>query len=228
MLEEKTFECPISHRVFSHPVKAADGHYYEYSSIVEWLKISNISPLTGLPMSSELKEDPEFKKQVDTYINNCKEADISCDVYSEYQVVITIPGETVTVSNTSQRIWSIFMLFVILSCFVSFYLCEQQLECNNEFSSLNMLDYLFGQSIIDLVIATSKYFSMIYKDKQGIYSMMLLSLITNMIWTSMGFMIMYWGNYQCLYQPIAKYILSILYLNIIFMYGYPIFRRITD
>jgi hypothetical protein len=42
-----SFICPLTLETMSDPVTAADGHSYERQAIAEWLKKSNLSPLTG-------------------------------------------------------------------------------------------------------------------------------------------------------------------------------------
>ena len=40
--------CPITRDIMFNPVMAADGHTYEHSAILEWLKDGNeVSPKTG-------------------------------------------------------------------------------------------------------------------------------------------------------------------------------------
>ena len=44
--------CPITHKLFRHPVEIADGKVYERSAIRRWFSIKLTSPLTGLPLTS--------------------------------------------------------------------------------------------------------------------------------------------------------------------------------
>eukprot|EP01056_Protomagalhaensia_sp_Gyna25_P005305 Protomagalhaensia_sp_Gyna_25__5304@NODE_662_length_2894_cov_93_294221_g517_i0_p2_GENE_NODE_662_length_2894_cov_93_294221_g517_i0NODE_662_length_2894_cov_93_294221_g517_i0_p2_ORF_typecomplete_len274_score30_43Ubox/PF04564_15/1_8e15zfNse/PF11789_8/1_9e07zfNOSIP/PF15906_5/0_054Rtf2/PF04641_12/0_051zfC3HC4_2/PF13923_6/0_069_NODE_662_length_2894_cov_93_294221_g517_i06661487 len=46
------FACPITKDVFVNPVVAADGYTYEAEAIMDWLKRSNISPVTGIRLQS--------------------------------------------------------------------------------------------------------------------------------------------------------------------------------
>lgn len=44
--------CPINHAQIIDPVIRSDGHTYERSAIKKWLKNSNNSPVTNLPLPS--------------------------------------------------------------------------------------------------------------------------------------------------------------------------------
>lgn len=46
------FVCPISYEIMQDPVIASDGQTYDRTSIVEWLKTRQISPLTNLPITT--------------------------------------------------------------------------------------------------------------------------------------------------------------------------------
>ena len=48
--DEEVHRCPITHEPMQDPVVTADGHTYERGSITEWLQLSAVSPLTGLPL----------------------------------------------------------------------------------------------------------------------------------------------------------------------------------
>lgn len=58
--------CPITREVMKEPVTAQDGHSYEKNAIVEHLKKSNLSPLTGLPMGTQLTPNLTLKKLIAT------------------------------------------------------------------------------------------------------------------------------------------------------------------
>lgn len=45
-----TLECPITREEINDPVLAPDGYMYERAAIVEWLKRTQISPMTREPM----------------------------------------------------------------------------------------------------------------------------------------------------------------------------------
>lgn len=49
----KELICPITHSLMADPVTTADGHAFERSAIERWLRSSNLSPLTGLPLESK-------------------------------------------------------------------------------------------------------------------------------------------------------------------------------
>ena len=44
-IPEEFFECPITHEIMTDPVVADDGHTYERSALVDWLNLSQTSPL---------------------------------------------------------------------------------------------------------------------------------------------------------------------------------------
>ena len=46
------FNCPISFAPMKDPVVASDGHSYERAEIERWLRGSDRSPITGLPLES--------------------------------------------------------------------------------------------------------------------------------------------------------------------------------
>ncbi|KAL1529943.1 hypothetical protein AB1Y20_000871 [Prymnesium parvum] len=46
-----SFVCPLTLELMSDPATAADGHSYEMSAITQWLRTSNLSPLTGEPLA---------------------------------------------------------------------------------------------------------------------------------------------------------------------------------
>lgn len=47
---EEVLRCPITHDIFVKPVLAPDGHVYEESWLVEWLKLNPVSPMIKIPM----------------------------------------------------------------------------------------------------------------------------------------------------------------------------------
>lgn len=47
-----SFVCPITREVMTDPVSTCDGHSYERSSIIKWLKRNKISPVTGAVLST--------------------------------------------------------------------------------------------------------------------------------------------------------------------------------
>jgi hypothetical protein len=61
--------CPITLEIFVDPVLASDGHTYERSAIVEWIKHHNsTSPMTRQPMKiKELKSNRLVKELADKY-----------------------------------------------------------------------------------------------------------------------------------------------------------------
>lgn len=233
--EQKEFECPISGRIFHDPVLVKDGKHYERKKIQKWFRIKKTSPLTGLEIETELTEDPEFKKKLEEYIKSCQEKSIPCDVYTETEdddpipeVVITMPDETQVRNPREMKFFSFFSIFGVLVSIVSFYLCSFDLQCNNylDYLRLNISDYLFGQAVIDIFLLSSMYFNIIYSNKQVISCLLFLSVIANIIWTSLGFFVLYWGNFECFDQPITKYALFVLYSNCCCIYGYPLWKGI--
>jgi hypothetical protein len=46
------FICPLTGQIMVDPVMAADGHTYERAAISDWLRLRDVSPVTGQPLSS--------------------------------------------------------------------------------------------------------------------------------------------------------------------------------
>ena len=44
------FICPISKKIMNEPVMAADGRVYDKSSMEQWLKSNDTSPIFGQPL----------------------------------------------------------------------------------------------------------------------------------------------------------------------------------
>ena len=61
-----TLTCPITSSQFIDPVIASDGRTYERSAIEEWLKISNLSPITKEPITKTLVTNWTIKSQLDS------------------------------------------------------------------------------------------------------------------------------------------------------------------
>lgn len=60
--------CPITLEIFIDPVLADDGHTYERSAIVEWIKSHGTSPVTRQPIKiKELKTNRIVKQLADQY-----------------------------------------------------------------------------------------------------------------------------------------------------------------
>eukprot|EP01121_Diplochlamys_sp_Union-15-3_P017136 TRINITY_DN5973_c0_g1_i1.p1 TRINITY_DN5973_c0_g1~~TRINITY_DN5973_c0_g1_i1.p1 ORF type:complete len:193 (+),score=29.58 TRINITY_DN5973_c0_g1_i1:84-581(+) len=47
------FKCPLTLEIMKDPVIAADGFSYERMAIEDWLKKSNTSPMTNLPLENK-------------------------------------------------------------------------------------------------------------------------------------------------------------------------------
>lgn len=62
------FICPITHEIMTNPVKLIDGFTYEESAISEWLGISCISPITGLPVEHLLTPNLELQSEITRFI----------------------------------------------------------------------------------------------------------------------------------------------------------------
>lgn len=54
LIDPQDLKCPITLKYMKEPVIASDGHTYEEYAITEWLSVSDISPLTGLPINSNV------------------------------------------------------------------------------------------------------------------------------------------------------------------------------
>lgn len=50
---QEALMCPISRSMMRDPVVAADGHSYEREAITAWLRMSDLSPMTGLVLPSK-------------------------------------------------------------------------------------------------------------------------------------------------------------------------------
>jgi hypothetical protein len=48
----RQFLCPLTGQVMMDPVMAADGHNYDRAAISDWLRLRDVSPVTGQPLSS--------------------------------------------------------------------------------------------------------------------------------------------------------------------------------
>jgi hypothetical protein len=70
------FVCPITMSVMRDPVVAQDGHTYEKSAIVRWLRVAErvTSPKTNLPMGSLLIENKAVKKMIAEWLAREKSA----------------------------------------------------------------------------------------------------------------------------------------------------------
>jgi len=92
--EKHIYTCPISYRIFTDPVRADDGKFYQREEIMEWLTKSNRSPFTRLPISNNLVTDEEFNKKLKDYVERCEKNNIECEVYSLSGYIISMPDET--------------------------------------------------------------------------------------------------------------------------------------
>jgi hypothetical protein len=61
------FICPISYELMSNPVILEDGYTYDESSINKALKMRQISPMTGLPISNKVIPNRTLKNIIDKY-----------------------------------------------------------------------------------------------------------------------------------------------------------------
>jgi hypothetical protein len=46
------FICPLSNQLMSDPVVAADGVSYQREAIMDWMRLRDVSPVTGQPLGS--------------------------------------------------------------------------------------------------------------------------------------------------------------------------------
>lgn len=66
----ESITCPITSNIMSDPVQGNDGHTYERSAILEWLRRNPISPQTRQPMHpSDLKVNAAIRYLCDKYHN---------------------------------------------------------------------------------------------------------------------------------------------------------------
>ena len=59
--------CPITSRLMTDPVCAADGFSYERAALVEHLKHTKMSPKTKEPMAAEFCENRNLKAVIETF-----------------------------------------------------------------------------------------------------------------------------------------------------------------
>ena len=65
------YQCPISLQLMADPVIMNDGHYYDSSSLMEWLEISNRSPMTNLVIPDiKIRHDLALKEEIVRWVKN--------------------------------------------------------------------------------------------------------------------------------------------------------------
>jgi hypothetical protein len=65
--------CPITHQIFSEPVKLSDGYIYEKEAIIQWLQKNNTSPMTRILLKDKLVNleiNHEIKEKINNYLEN--------------------------------------------------------------------------------------------------------------------------------------------------------------
>jgi len=62
--------CPITHQIFLDPVIAADGHVYEKTALIDWFKVSDLSPINGLKIDKQFFPALKIKHFVDLYLKH--------------------------------------------------------------------------------------------------------------------------------------------------------------
>lgn len=72
--------CPISYEIMANPVILEDGHTYDKYYITKALKIKQISPMTGLPISNKFIPNRTLKNIIDKY---CLTNNITLPIYIE-------------------------------------------------------------------------------------------------------------------------------------------------
>ncbi len=60
--------CPITKEIYNEPVVASDGFIYEMDTLIEWFKINNISPKTGLKIDKLFLKCFDKKQQVNEFL----------------------------------------------------------------------------------------------------------------------------------------------------------------
>lgn len=76
MQKEKLLQyltCPITKLIFCQPVLASDGYFYENMAIKNHLEKSNVSPITGEKMSSDLIAARKIKELVGEFLKENEE-----------------------------------------------------------------------------------------------------------------------------------------------------------
>lgn len=61
------FMCPITSKIMVQPVKAEDGHIYEFAEIKKWLERNPTSPITRKPMGKKLVVDESLMQAIHAY-----------------------------------------------------------------------------------------------------------------------------------------------------------------
>ena len=71
------FICPITCDIFNDPVIASDGHTYERTAILEWIRQAGTSPLTRAPLQlSKLKPNSSLRITILSWQNDMKKNEI--------------------------------------------------------------------------------------------------------------------------------------------------------
>ena len=61
--------CPITREIIDQPVTAMDGRTYERSAIQGWFQIRASSPMTGLPMATNLSANPQLETKIKRWVD---------------------------------------------------------------------------------------------------------------------------------------------------------------
>ena len=74
------FYCPITGELLVEPVSEPSGHTYEKDSILQWLKIKNVSPLTKQPLEpSQLTDNLAMKRSIASIRDKIQEDQLKID-----------------------------------------------------------------------------------------------------------------------------------------------------
>ena len=94
VLEHRDLMCPITLDVYRDPVLAGDGHVYERTAIVQWIKKEGTSPLTREPLNvNDLRSEENIKQLCQSYRSNSI-------TYSCQTSIISLPSSPMSQLNT--------------------------------------------------------------------------------------------------------------------------------
>ncbi|CAF0975794.1 unnamed protein product [Adineta ricciae] len=116
--------CPITLDVCRDPVLAADGHIYERSAIVQWIKQQGTSPLTRKPLTlDDLHSETSLKQQNLFEKSNIDQLNVFALSPSSLSITIN-PEEQMSTKQcgTIKRILVISsVVFMIIGMFICFF-----------------------------------------------------------------------------------------------------------
>lgn len=64
------FLCPITHEIMADPVRASDGHNYEFSALSRWALHNDTSPLTRQPLDPRVFRDTALRQSIGQWVRS--------------------------------------------------------------------------------------------------------------------------------------------------------------